>query len=122
VRESSRGRKRRVPEPEAEPQKKPPVEGAADYDSIVGWFMAGNRVTVSDEQPFAEYFGELRQVPKLEELGRTYFAPDSDEELAFAMELVLEALHQALRLTREDLDSTITFTELMKFNILRSIN
>ena len=30
----------------------------------------------------------------------------------------LEGLHQALRLTREDLDSTITFQELMKFNVL----
>jgi len=44
-----------------------------------------------------------------------------DEELAFWMELVLEGLHQALRLTREDLDSTITFQELMKFNVLRKV-
>jgi hypothetical protein len=37
------------------------------------------------------------------------------------MELVLEGLHQALRLYREDLDSTITFQELMKFNVLRKV-
>jgi hypothetical protein len=37
------------------------------------------------------------------------------------MELTLEGLHQALRLSREDLDSTITFAELMKFNVLRTV-
>jgi hypothetical protein len=37
------------------------------------------------------------------------------------MEMILEALHQSLRLSREDLDSTITFQELMKFNVLRTV-
>ncbi len=37
------------------------------------------------------------------------------------MELALEALHQALRLTREDLDSTITFAEALKFSVLRTV-
>ena len=37
------------------------------------------------------------------------------------MEMVLEGMHQALRLAREDLDSTITFRELMKFNVLRTV-
>jgi hypothetical protein len=46
---------------------------------------------------------------------------ESDRELAFWMEMVLEALHQSLRLAREDLDSTITFHELMKFNVLRTV-
>ena len=85
-------------------------------------FPSLERITVSDEQPFADYFGELKKVPRLQDTASKWFEPGSDEELAFAMELVLEALHQALRLTREDLDSTITFTELMKFNILRSVN
>jgi magnesium chelatase subunit I len=117
--ESRRGRR---PTGEREEQTPPVVQGEADYDAIVSWFMDGNRVTVSDEQPFAEYLGVLRKVPHLEQTCRAFLRPESDEELAFGMELVLEALHQALRLTREDLDSTITFTELMKFNILRSIN
>jgi len=119
---STRESKRRRRQESEEQERKPQVEGEAEYDTIVAWFMSGNRVTLSDEQPFAEYFGELKKVPKLEEACRTFFKPTGDEELAFGMELVLEALHQALRLTREDLDSTITFTELMKFNILRSIN
>jgi hypothetical protein len=36
------------------------------------------------------------------------------------MELVLEGLVQHLRIAREDLDSTVTYAELAKFNLMRS--
>jgi magnesium chelatase subunit I len=100
-----------------------PQQGKSDpdYEAIVAWFMSGNRITVSDEQPFDDYFRELQRVPKLADVARRHAKPSSEPELAFAMEMILEALHQGLRLSREDLDSTITFTELMKFNILRTI-
>ncbi len=50
-----------------------------------------------------------------------YVQTTRHEEQAFWMEMILEGLHQALRLAREDLDSTITFHELMKFNVLRTV-
>ncbi len=105
--------------PREEPKKEARVE--PNYDLILGWFSSGNKVTVSDEQPFAEYFGELKRVPKLAETATKYVKTNGDEELAFWMEMLLEGLHQALRLAREDLDSTITFQELMKFNVLRTV-
>ena len=40
---------------------------------------------------------------------------------AGVVEMILEGLHQSLRLAREDLDSTITFQEMMKFNVLRTV-
>jgi hypothetical protein len=64
---------------------------------------------------------ELRRVPKLSETASKYVQASRDEEHAFWMEMILEGLHQALRLAREDLDSTITFQELMKFNVLRTV-
>lgn len=91
------------------------------YDSILGWFAGGNQITLSDEQAFASYFAELKKVPKLAETAAKYVQTSRDEELAFWMEMILEGLHQALRLAREDLDSTITFRELMKFNVLRTV-
>jgi len=110
------------------PQPKPPEEprgGAGksepNYDAILAWFVDGNKVTLSDEQPFAEYFRELGRVPKLADTAAKYASPARDEERAFWMELVLEGMHQSLRLAREDLDSTITFSELMKFNVLRTV-
>ena len=52
---------------------------------------------------------------------RKYAHAPNDHELAFWMEMVLEGMHQSLRLAREDLDSTITFQEMMKFNVLRTV-
>jgi magnesium chelatase subunit I len=102
-----------------EPRPQPSAEPA--YDTIVTWFSSGNKITLSDEQPFAEYFAELNRVPALHDVARKYAKVQRDEELAFWMEMTLEGLHQALRLSREDLDSTITFQELLKFNVLRTV-
>lgn len=115
----TRGKPSQRPKPKSEEKKQ--VQGQADYDSVVEWFMQENKITLSDEQPFVEYFGELNRVPELAEIARKFFKPRHDQELALAMEMILEALHQSLRLMREDLDSTITFSELMKFNVLRTV-
>jgi len=108
--------KAQPPREEERPAPKEP-----NYDTILAWFASGNRVTVSDELSFADYLGELSKVPKLRETAQKYVQPTSEFELAFWMEMILEALHQSLRLAREDLDSTITFHELMKFNVLRTV-
>jgi len=115
---ANRRNKKKEP-PREEPRQEP--KGDPNYDSIVAWFSDGNKITLSDEQPFADYFRELNKVPKLADTARKYVQAENDRELAFWMEMVLEALHQSLRLAREDLDSTITFQELMKFNVLRTV-
>jgi magnesium chelatase subunit I len=112
-------RKRKEPQQREEQKPAPPSEPA--YDAILGWFAGGNQITLSDGQPFAEYFRALSSVPQLADVARKYASPSRIEELAWWMEMVLEGLHQALRLAREDLDSTITFHELMKFNVLRTV-
>ncbi|HVR44187.1 MAG TPA: AAA family ATPase [Thermoanaerobaculia bacterium] len=109
----------RRPSADAPPQPAPP--GDADYEPILAWFAAGNRIVLSDEQPFEEYCRELSRVPTLGDLADRHFRSRHARERAFAMELILEGLHQALRLAREDLDSTITFSELLKFNVLRTV-
>lgn len=92
-----------------------------DYDTITEWFADGNRVTLSDEQPFSEYRLELDRVPALAAVADRYYPVSEAGEQSMVMEIILEALHQALRLTREDLDSTITFAEMAKFNVLRTV-
>ncbi len=114
------GRRSRKREPERE-EPKPAAKTEPGFDTILAWFVDGHKVTLSDEQPFAEYMRELQRVPKLSETALKYVQPRHEQELAFWMELILEGLHQALRLAREDLDSTITFQELMKFNVLRTV-
>ncbi|MBV8517989.1 MAG: AAA family ATPase [Acidobacteria bacterium] len=114
------GRRKRK-EPQQREEQKPPAPSESAYDAILGWFAGGNQITLSDEQPFAEYFRALSSVPQLADVARKYTNASRNEELAWWMEMVLEGLHQALRLAREDLDSTITFHELMKFNVLRTV-
>ncbi len=86
------------------------------YAAIVAWFAAGNEVLVSDELPRADYESELARVPGLLDLAAEH-AGDGDH--AFAAELVLEGLHQHLKLAREDLDSGVTYKELVKFQLLK---
>ncbi len=87
------------------------------YARMLRWFADGNSVTLSDEQPFAEYQDELFRVPGLKELvakqGRT------PEERALAAEMVLDGLHQHLKLARQDLDSQVSYKEMVKFQLLK---
>jgi magnesium chelatase subunit I len=117
------GRRRQQIKKEPPKREEPPRDKRQEpnYDTILAWFMEGNKITLSDEMPFAKHFAELKRVPKLAETAAKYVQAARDEEQAFWMEMILEGLHQALRLAREDLDSTITFHELMKFNVLRTV-
>lgn len=90
------------------------------YEPIVEWFAAGNKITISDETPFSEHRNALESVPGLKKAVEERFAPASPEELAIGMELVLEGLTQHLKIAREDLDSRVSYTEMLKFNLLKS--
>jgi magnesium chelatase subunit I len=92
-------------------------EDRGPYAPIVHWFAEGNEVTLSDEQPFAAYEAELRRVPGLFELAARHGR--SPEERALAAEMVLEGLHQYLKLARNDLDSQISYKEMVKFQLLK---
>jgi magnesium chelatase subunit I len=90
------------------------------YEPIAAWFAAGNRVTISDETPFAEHLAALESVPGLKKAVEEHFSPASKEELSIGMELVLEGLTQHLKIAREDLDSRVSYTEMLKFNLVKN--
>jgi len=98
----------------------PPEKIHPQYEPIVAWFAAGNKVTLSDDAPFAEHFATLSSVPGLKKAVEEHFSPASKEELAIGMELVLEGLTQHLKIAREDLDSRVSYTEMLKFNLVRN--
>ena len=87
------------------------------YAAMLKWFAEGNEVTLSDEQTWDEYLAELRRVPGL--LALAAERAREPEERGLLAELVLEGLHQHLKLAREDLDSRIRFKEMVKFQLLR---
>jgi magnesium chelatase subunit I len=98
----------------------PPEKIHPLYEPVLEWFTAGNKVTLSDDTPFREHLASLASVPGLKKAVEEHFAPASPEELAVGMELVLEGLTQHLKLAREDLDSRVSYGEMLKFNLVRS--
>ena len=87
------------------------------YSGILAWFASGEEVTLSDHQPFNEYEAELRRVPGLFDL--VVDLAGSVEGQALLAELVLEGLHQHSKLGRNDLDRTLSYKEMVKFQLLR---
>ncbi len=90
------------------------------YEPIVSWFAAENRITISDDTPFSEHLAALQSVPGLKKAVEEHFSPASKEELAIGMELVLEGLTQHLKIAREDLDSRVSYAEMLKFNLVKN--
>ncbi len=90
------------------------------YEPIAEWFANGGKVTVSDDTPFSEHLASLDAVPGLRKAVEERFAPASPEELAVGMELVLEGLTSHLKIAREDLDSRVSYAEMLKFNLVRA--
>jgi magnesium chelatase subunit I len=87
------------------------------YAEIVRWFAAGNEVVLSDEQPFADYEAQLATIPGLMELAAGH--GENRHERALAAEMILEGLHLNLKIARHDLDSQISYREMVKFHLLR---
>jgi len=92
-----------------------PELGSSEYRPILEWFAAGNHTEIADDMPHAEYAKRLSQVKGLERLTAKYLEPESAEEMAVAMELVLEGLHQNSILSRERTDgATTTYKDMLK--------
>jgi magnesium chelatase subunit I len=92
-------------------------DDSGPYTPMVRWFAEGNAVTISDEQPFAEYEEEIYKVPGLKALAARH--GKTREERALAAETVLEGLHQHLKLARNDMDSQVSYKEMVKFQLLK---
>ena len=110
-------------EPSMSPRRRPPSAPEKIhplYEPIVEWFSNGGKITLSDDTPFHEHLATLETIPGLRKAVEERFAPASPEELAVGMELVLEGLTQHLKIAREDLDSKVSYAEMLKFNLVRA--
>jgi len=87
------------------------------YADIVRWFADGNTIELNDEQPFSEYEAELARVPGLMELAGEHGG--LPQARALAAEMILEGLHQHVKLARQDLDSRVTYEDMVRFQLLR---
>jgi magnesium chelatase subunit I len=87
------------------------------YAPMLKWFADGNEITVADEMPFADYEKELARVPGLIDLAATHGT--TRQQKAFWAELILEGLHQAVKVARHDLDSAVSYKEMLRFQLLK---
>jgi magnesium chelatase subunit I len=97
-----------------------PAPLAGPYERIVAHFTKERKVVLSDESPFARHLSDLDAIDGLAELVASHAKPADEFERAFLMELVLEGLVLSLRIAREDLDSTVTYAEMARLNLMRS--
>jgi len=88
------------------------------YAKIVAWFAEGHKVELSDEVPFEAHEAELAKVPDLLDLAERHWGGER-EERALGAEMVLEGLHQHLKVARHDLDSQISYQEMVKFQLVK---
>lgn len=94
-----------------DPQNK--KKAGTTYLSIVQWFGKGGRVELSDDLPQAVYQQRLSAVDGLEDLIRKQVKPAAASEAYIFMDFVLDALHQNSMLGREDLDQTMTYSDMV---------
>ena len=88
------------------------------YADMARWFAQGHSVTLADDLPFDAYLQELSSVPHLMDLASQY-DDGSPHQRALVAELLLENMHQHLKLAREDLDSQVSYKEMVKLQLLR---
>jgi magnesium chelatase subunit I len=84
------------------------------YRPILEWFGGGKTIELSDMLANEEYFKRLNAVPGLAELAGKHLEVKEPHLLAPAMELVLEALHQASRLAKEELAGRVAYTDMLQ--------
>lgn len=73
------------------------------FDGVLGHFQKGGMVDLADDLSQKELLQRLSAVAGLRELTVELLRPEGPEELAAAMEFVLEGLHQNAMVAREEL-------------------
>ena len=86
------------------------------YQQVLAYFKNEKTVEISDDLPDEAYRTRLQAVPGLEELVDTHMpeAYSTAEEKAVCMELVLEGLHQNSMLSKDELDNSRVYGDIIK--------
>jgi magnesium chelatase subunit I len=87
---------------------------ASPYRAVLEWFGAGGHLALDDRASDEDHLARLREVEGLEALVREHAGAELDDgSLASLMELVLEGLHQASLLSRDDEDDSRVFGDML---------
>lgn len=87
----------------------------SEYAKIIQWFESGNKVDIADDMPTEQYFRELDKVKGLREVTKRHMhIPDDNiEELAPAMEFVLDGLHQFSKIAKDEIEHVTSYKDMV---------
>ena len=83
------------------------------YRKAIRYFADGGKIEVSDRQTTHDYSRALDQVPDLRKIAMKYLKVKEAAEIATAMEFILDGLHQASILAKEDLDTGAVYKDML---------
>ncbi len=86
-----------------------------EYGRILTWFESGNKIEVSDHMTTDEYFREMDKVRGLRELTKKHMKipEENKQELASAMEFVLDGLHQNSKIAKDEVNQVTAYKDLV---------
>jgi len=84
------------------------------YQEVLAWFAAGDTLDLDDRDDFATHRGKLAAIPRLEKLAADATDGDDPAELALAMELIVEGLHQHNLLSKRNLDTGVVYGDMLR--------
>ncbi|MDX2176882.1 MAG: magnesium chelatase [Candidatus Sumerlaeia bacterium] len=85
------------------------------FQPIIDWFEGGKHVELASQMSFEEYGRTLRSIGGLEKTARDLAQPKDDIDLLFAMEFILDGLHQNFLLTKHVVDARIRYTDTVSY-------
>ncbi len=97
----------------ADDPDKASAKEAKAYQPIIQWFAQGNTLELADDTPFDEHWKSLKRVPGLEACAKEHLTIEEPGEIAGAMELVLDGLHQCSVLAKEDGDGGVGYRDMI---------
>ncbi|HLP15960.1 MAG TPA: sigma 54-interacting transcriptional regulator [Bacteroidota bacterium] len=103
------------PDPLQKRQRTQSGHDDSEYAKIISWFESGNTLEVSDALPLYSYISELERVKGLRDLTKKYLKLEnsSKEELASAMEFVLDGLHQNSKIAKDENTGTTVYKDMV---------
>ncbi len=99
-----------------QPRKRKAQETVRDeYAGIVQYFAQGNSITLSDMMSHDDYLAELDKVPTLRDLVQKHMNvhPAQPQEMASAMEFVLDALHQHSKIAKDEIEGVVAYKDMV---------
>jgi magnesium chelatase subunit I len=95
-----------------DPNRAKKSKTANPYAQITEWFTDGNTIDIDDNLTFTDYKKELKKVPALESMVKTFHPKLSENQTLLLMEFVLHGLSEFSQLNKNYLNGGFGFSDM----------